>query len=96
MVTHDSIDANRWPDSGEAGLLPGMLPLHVLARNGDSTYMMRALLGYADLDSNVCAVADEKDVLPTGVLALLGGAGVEGGGLVGGGGRGGVDWGAGA
>ena len=69
MAAHDSFDATLWfkDSTAEAGLLPGMLPLHVLARNGDSTHIMRALLS---LDSSGCAVADECGHVPLHLAAV--------------------------
>ena len=68
MAAHDSFDAEHWCDSeAKAGLLPGMLPVHVLARNGDSTHTMKALLS---LDSSVCAVADECGHVPLHLAAV--------------------------
>ena len=67
MSAHDSFDASCWAESvGRTGLLPGMLPLHVLARNVDSTHAMRALL---NLDSSVCAVADGCGHVPLHLAA---------------------------
>ena len=57
----------RFGSRAEAGLLPGMLPLHVLARNGHSTHIMRALLS---LDSSGCAVADECGHVPLHLAAV--------------------------